>query len=199
MSAFCIARLGADPRLLPVHGVLRGTAIERTADAELLAGQIVEQGRIEAQQLLATAREEALQAVHEAQADVLAQGMQLQQGMDAAMAAFMEQAQDMVAQLAGVLYDRLLLETSSQEKIAAACRRLLREAPPKLVNAVLRLHPQDMPPPPGLPWPCEADDKLEPGTCRLEADSGEWRADFTAAAAALRQALAGLPGMQAAA
>lgn len=199
MSAFCIARLEADPRLLPVHGILRGAGVERTADAQLLAGQIVEQGRQEAQQLLAAAREEARQAVHEAQARVLEQGMQLQQAMDAAMAEFLDQAQDMVAELAGTLYDQLVLETTAREKVAAGCRRLLRDAPPKLVNAVLRLHPQDMPPPQGLPWPCESDDRLEPGTCKLEADSGEWRADFTAAAAALRQALAGLPGMRPAA
>ncbi|KQZ44734.1 HrpE/YscL family type III secretion apparatus protein [Duganella sp. Root1480D1] len=199
MTAFCVARLEADPRLLPVHGILRGAAMERTADAQLLAGQIVEQGRREAEQLLALAREEARQAVHEAEARVIERGMQLQQGMDAAMASFMEQAQDMVAELAGALYDRLVLETTAQEKIAAGCRRLLREAPPKLVNAVLRLHPQDMPPPAGLPWPCEADDRLAPGTCKLEADSGEWRADFAAAATALRQALAALPGMRVAA
>ncbi|SFF95763.1 Flagellar biosynthesis/type III secretory pathway protein FliH [Duganella sp. CF458] len=198
MTGFCKARLDADPRLQPLHGILRGDAIERTADAHVLAGQIVEQGRQEAQQLLAAAREEARLAVHEAQARVLEQAMRLQQGMDAAMAELLEQAQHVVAELAGVLYDRLVLETTAQEKVAAGCRRLLREAPPKLVNAVLRLHPQDMPPPPGLPWPCEGDDRLEPGTCKLEADSGEWRADFSAAAAALRQALASLPGMQAA-
>ncbi|KRB99101.1 HrpE/YscL family type III secretion apparatus protein [Duganella sp. Root198D2] len=199
MTGFCKARLDADPRLQPAHGILRGGAIERTADAHVLAGQIVEQGRQEAQQLLAAAQEEARQAVHEAQVGVLEQAMRLQQGMDAAMAEFVDQAQHMVAELAGALYDRLLLETTAREKAAAGCRRLLREAPPKLVNAVLRLHPQDMPPPHGLPWPCESDDRLEPGTCRLEADNGEWRADFTAAAAALRQALANLPGVRAAA
>lgn len=195
MTAFCKARLDPDPRLEPLHGILRGTAIARTADAELLARQIVEQGRQEAQQLLAAARDEARQAVHQAQAQVLEQAMRLQQGMDAAMADFLGQAQEMVAELAATLYDQLVLETTARDKVTAGCRRLLREAPPKLVNAVLRLHPQDMPAPPGLPWPCESDDRLQPGTCRLEADSGEWRADFTAAAAALRQALAGLPGM----
>ncbi|MGW8393176.1 FliH/SctL family protein [Pseudoduganella sp. HUAS MS19] len=196
MTAFCVARIEADPRLLPLHGILRGAALERTADAQLLAGQIIAQGRHEAEQLLAAAREEARLAVHEAQARVLGQGMQLQQGMEAVMAAFQEQAQDMVAELAATLYERLVLETTAQERIAAACRRLLQEAPPKLLNAVLRLHPQDMPAPQGLPWPCESDPSLEPGTCRLEADSGQWRADFTAAAAALRQALAGLPAMR---
>jgi vacuolar-type H+-ATPase subunit H len=100
MTAFCKARLDADPRLAPVHGILRGAAIERTADAELLARQIVEQGRQEAQQLLAAAGDEARQAVHEAQAQVLEQAMRLQQGMDAAMAGFLEQAQEMVAELA---------------------------------------------------------------------------------------------------
>ena len=197
MTGFCKARLEVDPRLQAVHGILRGAGIGRTADAHVLAGQIVEQGRQQAQQLLLEAREEARLAVQEAQARVLEQAMLLQQGMDAAMAEFLEQAQDMVAELAGALYDRLVLETTEREKLAAGCRRLLHEAPPKLVNAVLRLHPRDMPPPPGLPWTCESDDRLEPGTCRLEADSGEWRADFTAAAAALRQSLASLPGMQA--
>jgi len=193
MTEFCIERLDADPRLLPVHGVLHAAARERTADAHRLAGQIVEQAHSDAQQILDAAAHEAQHAVHEAQARVLEQAMALQRGMDDAMAALLEQAQDMVAELAGTLYERLVLETAPQQKVAAMCRRLLREAPPKLVNAVLRLHPQDMPAPDGLPWPCQADAGLEPGSCRLEADSGEWHAGFDAAAAALRQALALLP------
>jgi flagellar biosynthesis/type III secretory pathway protein FliH len=193
MTAFCIERLDADPRLLAAHGVLHAATRTRTADAQLLAGRIVEQGRAEAAQLLAAAGDQARQAVHAAQAQVLEQGMLLQQGLEAAMAELLEHAPDIVAGLAGTLYDRLVLQTTGQERIAAACRRLLSEAPPKLVNAVLRLHPQDMPPPEGLPWPCQVDAGLEPGSCRLEADSGEWRADFSAAAAALRQALASLP------
>lgn len=193
MTEFCFERLQADPRLLPVHGVLHASARERTADAHQLAGQIVAQARRDAQQILDAAAQEAQHTVHEAQARVLAQAMALQQGMDDAMAALLEQAHDIVAELAGTLYERLVLETAPQQKVAAMCRRLLREAPPKLVNAVLRLHPQDMPAPDGLPWPCQADAGLEPGSCRLEADSGEWRAEFDAAAAALQQALAVLP------
>ncbi|MBB3121932.1 FliH/SctL family protein [Pseudoduganella violacea] len=193
MKAFCAARMSTDPRLLPSHGVLHASTREMTADAQLLAERIVEQGRAEAAQLLAEAQVQARHAVQAAETRVLEQGVQLQQGMEAAMADLLEQAQDIVLRLAAELYDRLMLETAPQEKIAAACRRLLREAPPKLVNAVLRLHPGDMPAPDGTPWPCKADPELAPGCCRLEADSGEWRADFNAAAASLRQALAVLP------
>lgn len=193
MKAFCVARMSTDRRLLPSHGVLHAATREMTADAQLLATRIVEQGRAEAAQLLAEAQVQARQAVQAAETRVLEQSIQLQQGMEAAMADLLEQAQDIVLRLAAELYDRLVLETTPQEKIAAACRRLLREAPPKLVNTVLRLHPGDMPPPDGTPWPCEADPALAPGCCRLEADSGEWRADFNAAAASLRQALATLP------
>lgn len=86
MTGFCKARLEVDPRLQAVHGILRGAGVGRTADAHVLAGQIVEQGRQQAQQLLLEAQEEARLAVREAQARVLEQAMLLQQGMDAAMA-----------------------------------------------------------------------------------------------------------------
>ncbi|WP_028100968.1 FliH/SctL family protein [Pseudoduganella violaceinigra] len=193
MNGFCAGRVSVDPDLLSQHGVLHAAAMKRTADAHVLAERIVEQGREDAERLLTEARSAAQQAVFDAESRVLEQGMLLQQGMDAAMAGLLEQAQDIVAGLAGTLYDRLLLQTTDGEKIAAACRHLLREAPPKLVNALLRLHPADMPPPDGLPWPCEADPALEPGSCKLEAGSGEWRVDLSAAASALRQALAALP------
>jgi flagellar biosynthesis/type III secretory pathway protein FliH len=121
------------------------------------------------------------------QAQVLAEGAALLDGLRAAAAGLAEQAEDIVTVMAGQLFERLMLETTAQQRLAASYRRLLLEAPPRLVNAVLRLHPDELALVEGCEWPVKADPALAPGACRLEADSGQWRADFHAAAAALSQ------------
>lgn len=185
MSQFCVVRLAPDARLRPEHGVLSAAVLELTAQAQLLARQIVQQAEAEREALLAEARAQAQLAVRESEARVLQEGEQLLQGLRQAMQDLLGGAEDIVTGLARQLYERLVFETTPAERIAAAYRRVLEEAPPKLVNAVLRLHPADMPLLAEVAWDCKADARLAPGTCRLEADSGEWQADFSAAVAAL--------------
>jgi flagellar biosynthesis/type III secretory pathway protein FliH len=70
---------------------------------------------------------------------------------------------------------------------------LQQEAPPRLHDAVLRLHPEESVDASGLEWAVQADPSLPRGTCRLEAGGGEWRVSFELALSALQEAFASLP------
>lgn len=194
MTTFCVARLAPGPDLLATDGVLRAADMGTTADAHALAERILAQAETERGVMLAAAAEEARLALASAQARVLAEGTALLGGLRAATEDLCERAEDIVTGLALQLFERLVLETPPRERVAASYRRLLQEAPPKLVNAVLCLHPDELAYGEGWDWPVKADATLPPGACRLEADSGQWRADFGAAAGALSAALSELKG-----
>jgi flagellar biosynthesis/type III secretory pathway protein FliH len=189
MTTFCVARLAPPAELLATDGVLRAADMGATADAHALAARIVAQAQAERAAMLAGAAEEARLALAGAQAQVLAEGTALLDGLRAATDDLCARAEDIVTGLALQLFERLVLETAPRERVAASYRRLLQEAPPKLANAVLRLHPDELAFADGWEWPVKADASLPEGACRLEADSGQWRADFGAAAGALSQAL----------
>lgn len=189
MMTFCVAQLAPPPELLADDGLLRAVDLGTTADAQALAGRIVAAAEAERAGLLAAAAEEARQSLAADQARVLTEGAALLDGLRAAADSLGEQAEDIVTGLARQLFERLVLETTPQQRVAASYRRLLAEAPPRLVNAVLRLHPDELALAEGCEWPVKADATLAPGACRLEADSGQWHADFGAAASALSAAL----------
>lgn len=188
MTGFCVAHLTPSPDLLTSDGVLRAMDLGATADAQALAARIIAEAQAERAAMLAAAEEESTRTTVAAQAKVLAEGAALLDGLRAAADGLCERAEDIVTGLALQLFDRLMLEATPQQRVAASYRRLLQEAPPKLVNAVLRLHPDDMALAEGWEWPLKADATLSPGACRLEADSGQWRADFHAAAESLSRA-----------
>ena len=194
MTTFCVARLAPAPDLLAADGVLRAADMGATGDAHALAARIVANAEAERSAMLAATAEEARLALASAQAQVLAEGTALLDGLRAATDDVCKRAGDIVTDLALQLFERLVLETPPRERVAASYRRLLQEAPPKLVNAVLRLHPDELAYAEGWEWPVKADAALPPGACRLEADSGQWRADFGAAASALLDALSELKG-----
>lgn len=189
MTAFCVAQLAPAPALLAADGVLRAADLGTIADAQVLAARVAAAAEEERAALLATAAEEARQALAADQARVLAESAALLDGLRAAAGSLGERAEDIVTGLARQLFERLVLETTPEQRVAASYRRLLAEAPPKLVNAVLRLHPDELALAEGWEWPVKADPTLAPGACRLEADSGQWHADFGAAAAVLSKAL----------
>jgi len=194
MTTFCVARLAPAAALLATDGVMRAADIGATNDAQALAARIVAAAQEERVAMLAAAAEEARLALAGAQAQVLAEGTALLDGLRAATDDLCTRAEDIVTGMALQLFERLVLETTPRERVAAGYRRLLQEAPPKLVNAVLRLHPDELAVAEGWEWPVKADATLPRGACRLEADSGQWRADFSAAAAALSDALSELKG-----
>jgi flagellar biosynthesis/type III secretory pathway protein FliH len=189
MTTFCVERLTPTPDLLASDGVLRAASMGATADAHALAARIVAEAQAERTAMLAAAAEEARLALAEAQAQVLAEGTALLDGLRTATEDLCGRAEDIVTGLALQLYERLVLETVPRERLTASYRRVLQEAPPRLVNAVLRLHPDELAFAVGWEWPVKADAALPRGACRLEADSGQWRADFSAAASALSEAL----------
>lgn len=194
MTTFCVARLAPAPDLLATDGVLRAASMKATADAHALAARIVADAEAERGAMLAAAAEETRLALATTQAQVLAQATVLLDGLRAATEDLCERAEDIVTGLATQLFERLVLETPPRERVAAGYRRLLQEAPPKLVNAVLRLHPDELAYADGWEWPVKGDTALPRGACRLEADSGQWRADFGVAASALLDALSELKG-----
>jgi len=188
LSTFCSARLEPPPDLLASDGLLRAADLGATADAHALAARIVAEAQAERAAMLAAAAEQARLSTAAAQAQVLAEGAALLDALRAAADSLGERAEDIVTGMALQLFDRLMLDTTPQQRVAASYRRLLQEAPPRLVNAVLRMHPDELALADGWEWPVKADATLPPGACRLEADSGQWRAHFHAAAQSLSDA-----------
>lgn len=188
MTGFCVDTITLDKSLRANHGVLRVKALAVTADARIAAQRIMENAREEAAALLKEAREEAAQLTGQAEEQTLQRADELLEALANANETFLARAQDMIIGLGQGLFDRLVMETTPREKIEAALKRVQTEAPPKLVSALLRVHPDDMELLPQIDWDTKADASLTPGTCRLEASDGEWCANFTAAVAALNAA-----------
>lgn len=187
MSPFCVAQIN-EPLLRPAHGVLRAAGLSATSDARHAAEQILQEARAAAQLVTDAAHAQARDAVRQAQADTLQRAEKLLRALEQKNAAFVAGAQDLVSELTLALFDRLVAETTPRERVAASCRRLLQEAPRQLARPVLYLHPDECALAPDTAWEIKADAKLAPGACRLEASDGEWRADFSDGAAALRTA-----------
>jgi flagellar biosynthesis/type III secretory pathway protein FliH len=188
MTAFCVETITPETSLRAEYGVLRVKALAITSDARLAADRIVEQARAEAENLLQQARDEARVLMQEAEQEVLQRADQLLRSLEETNETFLLRAQDTIVDLAQGLFDRLVLEATPREQIEAALKRVMREAPPKLVNPVLRVHPDDAGLLPAVEWEVKPDASLSRGVCRLEASSGEWCADFNAAVAALTAA-----------
>jgi flagellar biosynthesis/type III secretory pathway protein FliH len=190
MTAFCVDTITPEANLRAEHGVLRVASLAVTSDARLAADRILENARAEAEIVLQQAREDAQRLAQAVEQQTLLRAEQLLQVLEQANATFLVRAQDTIVDLAQGLFERLIMATTPREQIEAALKRVLREAPPKLVNPVLRVHPDDAGLIPAVEWEVKPDPSLSRGTCRLEASAGEWCADFSAAVAALKSAFA---------
>lgn len=199
MSDFCIDTIQPAATLRPDNGVLRIDALRVTADASLAAERIVKNARAEADTLLNEARVEAQRMAQDAQGEAqrltrdleqqtLQRAEQLLQALEKTNSTFLQRAQDMIVDLAQGLFDRMVMDTTPREKIEAALKRVLHEAPSKLVSPVLRVHPDDVELVPQVEWEIKPDSSMPRGVCRLEASGGQWNADFGAAVEALRSA-----------
>ncbi|SFV13955.1 FliH/SctL family protein [Pseudoduganella namucuonensis] len=180
------ARAGAD-RLL---GAARAEAGALAANARASADGVLADARAEAERLLSEAREQASRLSAAERQRVTEQAAELLQSLERANDAILERVQDIVTGLAHTLYDRLVMETTPRERIDASLRRVLQEAPPKLVDAQLRAHPDDVALLPALDWPVKTDQALARGACRLEASNGQWCANFDLAVRDLKAAFA---------
>ncbi|MCA1325651.1 FliH/SctL family protein [Herbaspirillum sp. alder98] len=199
MNNFCVETLALPRTLRPRFGVISSPAFAVTDEAGQAAAHILAEARRQAEALMKKARQEADHLMRDEQRRVAEEATQLMQVLQQMQHEVLEQAQELAIELAQLTFDRLVLETTARERLEAACRRVRAEAPSKLTEAVAWVHPLDraeLDSADSMAWAIKEDDRLPRGTCRLEAASGEWRAQFDLAAAALRAALAqfGAPG-----
>lgn len=198
MNDFCVAKITTESLLRAEHGVWRADSLTLTRDARAAADHILNEARDDADHLRLRAADDAIDAVREAEQDTLTRMTALLAQLEQRHAQLLDGAQTLAVDLALALYERVLAETTPRERVAASCRRLLQEAPRALAQPVLYLHPDDSElAPADVAWERKTDAALARGACRLEAGGGEWRADFTAGAAALRDAFhsAALPAL----
>jgi flagellar biosynthesis/type III secretory pathway protein FliH len=184
---FCTDTITTDDSLRADHGVLRVSALAVTADAREAAQRILDDARAQASAMLQQAQHDANERTREAEEQTMQRAAHLIQSLEQANATFLDHAQGIVVDLAQGLFDRLVMDTTPREKLEAALKRVLQEAPPKLVNPLLRVHPDDFALLPAVEWDVKQDAGLAPGTCLLQADSGEWCADFSATVGALKE------------
>ena len=192
MNSFCVATLQMPPGLRARQGVVRSDAFFITDDACQAAEQLLAAARAQADDILARARAQADSAVRREQERVADEATRMLSVLQQMKESVLDEAAGLAIELARQTFDRLVLETTPQERLDAACRRVLEEAPPKLTDAVAWMHPDDAASLEGathLPWEVKGDKRLTPGTCRLEAANGEWRAEFGLATEALRASL----------
>lgn len=191
MADFCVETIDCEQSLRPEHGILRVASLAVTSDARSAADRIAQEARAEADALLKQAQEQAQDEVRRAEQQTLERAAQLLQTLEQAHARLLQRSRDIVISVAQGLFERLVMDTTPRERVDAAIKRLLQEAQPGLANAVLRLHPDDIPLAPEVEWEVKPDAGLARGTCRLEASNGEWSADFAAAVSSLKTALDG--------
>ena len=187
------ARLLVRDARAKADGALRDARSEAGAlveNAHRSADDIVAKARAEAERIRADAHEQAQQLTAAEQQRVIVQASALLKSLEQANDAILERVEDIVIGLAQTLYDRLIMDTTPRERIDAALRRVLQEAPPKLVDALLRVHPEDAALLPEVDWPVKTDAALVPGACRLEASNGQWCANFDVAVQAVKTAFA---------
>jgi flagellar biosynthesis/type III secretory pathway protein FliH len=188
MRSFCIDQIRIEPGLRAEHGVMRSASFAVTTRARVVAADIERRAEAEREAVLRAARDEAGRIVQEAETKVFEQAARLLELLAQMQGTVVDRAQDIVVDLACSLLDRLVLQMTPREKVEATLRRLLAEAPPKLVEPVLRVHPEDAEHLPAVDWEIKKDDTMARGACRLEATDGKWCADFGGALDALRNA-----------
>jgi|GEM_PF-953045 len=159
------------------------------ATARAQAQQELDTARSEAQRVLDDAYAQAQQLAGAEQQRVLEQAAELLELLEQAGAAIVERVEDTALELTQKLFDKLVSEVTPRERLAAALKHVLQEAPPKLVDPLLRVHPDDVELLPEVEWPVKGDPSIARGACRLEAASGQWCAAFDAAVEALTAAL----------
>lgn len=191
MNEFCVQVVCMPENLRPNHGILRMAGLVATVDAAKLVSDMLAQAHHDAAQVRAVAHAQAQQAVRHEQQEIVRQGTLLLEVLQRAQHDMLERVEALVIDLAQEVVDRLMLEQTPRERIAAMLRRIRLEAPTKLREGVLWVHPDDREHLPESPWEVQVDSALALGSCRLEAVSGEWRADFSLAAQALREGLSG--------
>lgn len=195
---FCRTRIAMPPGLAATHGVLGGAGLALCADARLAAERLLEAARVQAAALVDEEAARCRADIALGQQQALDQARAMLDALERMPREFLERTEPIVVELAQALFMRLVGELAPAERVAALLRQLQAAAPPRLPEAVLRLHPDEaalLAPGagtgPALPfgWSLRPDPSLAPGRARLESAAGEWQLDFAAAALELSQAL----------
>jgi flagellar biosynthesis/type III secretory pathway protein FliH len=187
--SFCVQKIEMDDGLRPDYGLLKITALKVTADAHACAESLMDAARASADQIVQQARQQAEAVAAETEQRTLDTFRNYQASFDRQYAGFMQRAQPLIIELALGLFDQLVLSMNERERVAVLATRLAREAPAKLEEAMLHLHPSDVVHLPEPEWPVKPDANLTPGTAVLIASSGEWRMDFSVAVDTLKNSL----------
>lgn len=189
MRDFCAEKVSLEKGLRSMHGVVLLGDIAVLNDARSLAEQIIAHAQEQAAMMLSRADEQVRDMTSKAEKDVLTEAESLIGNLNNAQNDLIGKARDVIVDVALALFDRLLVDVSPREKLEASIKRIVSEAPPRLVQAVLFVHPDEKSLVPETDWECKEDRSLPLGCCRLEASSGEWRADFSAAVESLKVSL----------
>lgn len=189
MDAFCVETLQLPPTLRARHGVLRADALAVCEDAMRACALMRQRASDAAAAMQARAQAEAARVLQVEQARLAEQATQLLQALQQAREQLLDGVEALAAGMAAQAFELLVADLAPSERIAAAVRRVRDQAPAKLHEAQAWVHPDDLAALEGGPWPVRPDPRLAPGSCRLEAASGEWVASFELASAALAQAM----------
>ena len=190
MTSFCVDTVAVPNALRAQHGILRSAALQVTSDAEAAARKIIEAAHAEARNVLTQAHREAESVVNGAERQVFERAQELLQSLQNEQDIFLERGKDIILDLASTVFERLVAEMPQRERVEAALKRVTAEAPRRLINPVLRVHPTDVNSLPALEWDIKEDTTLAPGSCKLVAGNGEWYVNFDAALSSLREAFA---------
>lgn len=186
---FCVQKIVIEDALRPDQGLLRLTALKVTADAQECAETLLNEARAAAEQIVQHAQHQAETVAAEIGQRTIDTFRTYQESFDKQYAGFMQRAQPLVIQLALGLFDQLVLSMNERERVGILAARLAHEAPTKLDEAMLHLHPSDVPHLPEPEWPVKSDPSLTPGTAMLIASSGEWRMNFAVAVETIKNSL----------
>ena len=187
--SFCVEKIDVDTGLRADQGLLRSTTLRVTTDAQSCAQRLVEEAHATADHIKQQAQQHADTITAEFEQRGVEALRNYLNAFDAQYASFMQRAQPLIIQLALGLFDQLVLSLSDRERMEVLATRLAQEAPTKLSEAMLHLHPSDVAALPEPEWPVKADSGQAPGTAVLIASSGEWRVDFSVAVETSKTAL----------
>jgi len=194
--AFCTTRIDAPAGLVATHGILSCATLALSADAREAAQRLLAQAERQAAALVEAELDRCRIDIGARQREALDQAGAMLAALDSLPRAFVARTEPLVIELAQALFMRLTGELAPHERAQALLRQLQAEAPPRLPEPVLRVHPDDAPAiaPRLVPngWSVRPDPALVPGRYRLESSGGEWQVDFDAAVLALSDAVAAL-------
>lgn len=190
MNSFCVASLSVDNDFRPEDGIFTDAALAVTADARVAAENILQRAREEAGKLAEEAARDADLTVDMAEQEVLSKAENLLVALRETNDKFLDRAEAVILDLVRELFLRMAADMGPEQRIETALKQLRREAPRRMVDAVLHVNPEDLPLlPVTSEWDVKPDSAIPRGACRLEASNGEWKADFDAAIKALTNSL----------